>query len=102
MAMGRLVTSNSKDRDLTADPADRSFLITRGAPSNGQPFGGTRVKGPPVQASRAVARASGFFKNMFQAIAGARMRRGGQAGSVSPPPTKGASAIGSPRLRGVE
>jgi hypothetical protein len=73
--MGRLVTSNSKDRDLTDDPAYRSFLITRRQSPAEHRFGAIRMKRLRVHTRRAFVRVDGHFKNMFRAIAGAEMRR---------------------------
>lgn len=73
--MARLVTSDSDYRDLTYDDAYRMYLITRTDSSRDYRFGRTGGKRAGVQASRAVRRVNGFFKNIIEAIADSKLRR---------------------------
>ena len=73
--MAHLLDGDDKNRDLTYDDAYRWYLITRSdAPSNYR-FGRMHGKRLRVHARSALRRVNGYFKNMIEAIASAKLRR---------------------------
>jgi len=62
--MAHLLTSESKDRDLTRDDAYRLFLITRTEPQADYRFGRTQGKRVHVHARGAFRRLKGYLKLM--------------------------------------
>jgi hypothetical protein len=67
--------AGDEDRDLIYDDDYRSYLMARTNSSSGYRFGrahGKRVRG---HARTALSRVNGYFKNMIEAIANAKLRR---------------------------
>jgi hypothetical protein len=73
--MANLLTSDTKDPDLTCDDAYRLFLITRRELLVDYRFGRTQVKRDRFRGGRSFRGVKGLLKNMIEAIANAKMHR---------------------------
>ena len=73
--MAHLLTSDTKDPDLTCDDAYRLFLITRRKLLVDYRFGRTQVKRDRFRGGRSFRGVKGLLKNMIEAIANAKMLR---------------------------
>src|ERR1700730_11425664 len=74
-SMAHLLTSDTKDPDLTCDDAYRLFLITRRKLLVDYRFGRTQVKRDRFRGGRSFRGVKGLLKNMIEAIANAKMLR---------------------------
>ena len=73
--MAHYLTSDEKYRDLIRDDDYRSYLVDRGDSASDYRFGRTQGKRVRVQARTALRRVNGYFKNMIEAFANAKLRR---------------------------
>jgi hypothetical protein len=73
--MPHFLTGDEKDRDLIYDDDYRSYLLARSHSSSGYRFGRAHRKRIRVRARAALSRINGYFKNMIEAIADAKLRR---------------------------
>ncbi len=73
--MAHFLTSDEKCRDLIYDDDYRSYLMARGDLSGDYRFGRTQGRRAGVHARNALRRVNGYFKNMIEAIASAKLRR---------------------------
>ena len=73
--MAHYLSSNDRYRDLILDDDPRSYFVDRDDAPLGYRFGRTRRKRARVHARSALRRVSGYFKNLIEAIADAKLRR---------------------------
>jgi hypothetical protein len=73
--MAHFLTSDEKYRDLIYDDDHRSYLVARSNSSGDYRFGRTQGKRARVHARNALRRVNGYFKNVIEAIANAKLRR---------------------------
>jgi hypothetical protein len=73
--MAHYLTSDDKYRDLMHDDDPRSYLFDRDEAPIGYRFGSMQRRRTRVHARRALRRVSGYFKNLIEAVAKAKLRR---------------------------
>jgi predicted deacetylase len=73
--MAHYLTSDEKYRDLIHDDDYRSYLVDRGDSLVGYRFRRMQGKRIRVHARTARSRVDGYFRNMIEAIANAKLRR---------------------------
>jgi hypothetical protein len=73
--MAHYLTSDEKYRDLIHDDDYRSYFVDRGDSASDYRFGRMQGKRVRVQARTTLRRVNGYFKNMIEAIANAKLRR---------------------------
>jgi hypothetical protein len=73
--MVHYLTSDEKNRDVIHNDEYRSYLVDRRDSLVGYRFGRTQGKRVRVHARTARSRVNGYFRNMIEAIANAKLRR---------------------------
>jgi hypothetical protein len=73
--MSYFLTGDEKDRDLIYGDDYRSYLLARSHSSTRYRFGRIRRKRIRLHARVALSRVNGYFQNMIEAIADAKLRR---------------------------